>query len=107
MPACAQPRFEPCGALAFIHRFCSSLNAHLQFHCVVIDGVFDPATTGGVIFSATTGVDANACPGAATLPSAPARKCHYKRAEQSVASCHRKSALDPCHRPPPHSGSRG
>ena len=31
------------GAVAFIHRFGSSLNAHLHFHCVVIDGVFEPA----------------------------------------------------------------
>ena len=48
------------GAVAFIHRFGSSLNPHLHFHCVVIDGVFDSATTGGVIFSAATGLDANA-----------------------------------------------
>jgi hypothetical protein len=48
------------GAVAFIHRFGSTLNPHLHFHCVVIDGVFDSATTGGVIFSAATGVDANA-----------------------------------------------
>jgi len=48
------------GAVAFIHRFGSSLNAHLHFHCVVIDGVFDSATTGGVIFRAATELDANA-----------------------------------------------
>jgi len=48
------------GAVAFIHRFGSSLNAHLHFHCVVIDGVFDAATTGGIIFRAATGLDANA-----------------------------------------------
>jgi hypothetical protein len=48
------------GAVAFIHRFGSTLNAHLHFHCVVIDGVFDAATTGGIIFTAATGVDANA-----------------------------------------------
>ena len=48
------------GAVAFIHRFGSSLNAHLHFHCVVIDGVFDAAATGGVVFTAATGVDANA-----------------------------------------------
>jgi len=30
---------------AFIHRFGSTLNAHLHFNCVVIDGVFD--TTSG------------------------------------------------------------
>jgi hypothetical protein len=48
------------GAVVFIHRFGSSLNAHLHFHCVVIDGVFDAATTGGVVFHAATGIDANA-----------------------------------------------
>ena len=46
------------GAVAFIHRFGSSLNAHLHFHCVVIDGVFDSAAAGGVIFHAATGLDA-------------------------------------------------
>jgi len=48
------------GAVAFIHRFGSALNPHLHFHCVVIDGVFDSATTGGVIFRAATELDANA-----------------------------------------------
>jgi hypothetical protein len=48
------------GAVAFIHRFGSALNPHLHFHCVVIDGVFDATATGGVIFSAATGLEANA-----------------------------------------------
>jgi hypothetical protein len=48
------------GAVAFIHRFGSTLNPHLHFHCVVIDGVFDAAAAGGVIFTAATGVDAHA-----------------------------------------------
>ena len=34
------------GAVAFIHRFGSSLNAHVHFHCCVIDGVFEPSVTG-------------------------------------------------------------
>jgi len=34
--------------------------AHLHFHCVVIDGVFDAAAAGGVIFRAATGLDATA-----------------------------------------------
>jgi GTP cyclohydrolase III len=46
--------------VAFIHRFGSSLNAHLHFHCVVIDGVFDAAAAGAVIFHAATGLDATA-----------------------------------------------
>ena len=48
------------GAVAFIHRFGSSLNAHLHFHCVVIDGAFDSAPTGGVVFHAAAGLDATA-----------------------------------------------
>ena len=28
------------GGVSFIHRFGSSLNAHVHFHCVIIDGVF-------------------------------------------------------------------
>ncbi len=48
------------GAVGFIHRFGSSLNAHLHFHCVVIDGVFEPAPADSVVFRAATGLDANA-----------------------------------------------
>jgi DNA-directed RNA polymerase subunit RPC12/RpoP len=48
------------GAVAFIHRFGSALNPHLHFHCVVIDGVFDAAARGAVIFHAATGLDAHA-----------------------------------------------
>jgi hypothetical protein len=48
------------GSVAFIHRFGSTLNAHLHFHCVVIDGVFDSATSGAVNFHAATGFYAHA-----------------------------------------------
>jgi len=48
------------GAVAFIHRFGSSLNAHLHFHCVVIDGVFEPAPADAVVFHAAAGLDATA-----------------------------------------------
>ena len=48
------------GAVAFIHRFGSTLNAHLHFHCVVIDGVFDATAAGGVVFHAAGGLDAPA-----------------------------------------------
>ncbi len=55
------------GAVAFIHRFGSSLNEHVHFHCCVIDGVFEPAAaTGntdaapGVVFHAAAGLDAAA-----------------------------------------------
>ena len=48
------------GAVAFIHRFGSALNPHLHFHCVVLDGVFASTPTGGVVFHAATGLDAQA-----------------------------------------------
>jgi hypothetical protein len=48
------------GAVAFIHRFGSTLNLHLHFHCVVIDGVFNSAAAGGIIFHAAAGLDAPA-----------------------------------------------
>jgi hypothetical protein len=34
------PRDAQLGALSFLHRFGSSLNAHFHFHFVVLDGVF-------------------------------------------------------------------
>ena len=43
--------------MAFIHRFGSSLNAHLHFHCVVIDGVFDATAAGELVFHAVTELD--------------------------------------------------
>ena len=57
------------GAVAFIHRFGSSLNEHVHFHVCVVDGVFeavpgevgadagDQATPSGVIFHAASGID--------------------------------------------------
>ena len=49
------------GAVAFIHRFGSSLNEHVHFHCCIVDGTFEPAVdTGdgaGVDFHAATGLD--------------------------------------------------
>jgi hypothetical protein len=34
------------GAVSFVQRFGSALNAHVHFHCCVIDGVFAWAKTG-------------------------------------------------------------
>ena len=48
------------GAVAFINRFGSALNAHLHFHCVVLDGVFESTSTGGVVFHTATGLDGQA-----------------------------------------------
>ena len=55
------------GAVAFIHRFGSSLNTHVHFHVCVVDGVFEkvqddvnaaPAVPQGVIFHPASGLDA-------------------------------------------------
>ena len=63
------------GAVAFIHRFGSSLNEHVHFHVCAVDGVFEEvageggaaaqaqaraqACAPGVIFHPATGVDAD------------------------------------------------
>ncbi len=61
-PAC--PAAARIGAVAFIHRFGSSLNEHVHFHCCVIDGVFEPAVAPddapGVSFHAAIELDAAA-----------------------------------------------
>ena len=46
------------GAVAFIHRFGSSLNLHTHFHVCVIDGVFEPEPDHGVRFIAVEELDA-------------------------------------------------
>ena len=58
------------GAVAFIHRFGSSLNAHVHFHVCVVDGVFDAvagegeadavvqASPLGVVFHPASAIDA-------------------------------------------------
>ena len=56
------------GAVAFIHRFGSSLNEHVHFHVCVVDGVFEvaageadadaQATAPSVIFHPASGIDA-------------------------------------------------
>ncbi len=48
------------GAIAFIHRFGSALNAHLHFHCVVIDGVFAPTPTRAAVFHPANAIDSRA-----------------------------------------------
>jgi hypothetical protein len=57
-----QPRCGPrarLGAVAFIHRLGSILNAHRHFHCVAIDGAFETAAADGVRFHAATRLDAH------------------------------------------------
>ena len=39
------------GAIAFIHRFGSTLNAHLHSRCVIIGGVFEPAPADAATYS--------------------------------------------------------
>ena len=50
------------GAVVFIHRFGSALNAHLHFHCGIVDGVFEPAhatdAAARVVFHEASGLDA-------------------------------------------------
>jgi hypothetical protein len=58
------------GAVAFIHRFGSSLNEHVHFHVCVVDGVFEEvaggtdadsqSSTTSVILHPASGVDAAA-----------------------------------------------
>ena len=38
------------GAVAFVHRFGSSLNSHVHFHVLVIDGVFSASDDGEAVF---------------------------------------------------------
>lgn len=38
------------GAVSFLHRFGSSLNAHFHYHVVVLDGVFSESEEGGMEF---------------------------------------------------------
>ena len=45
------------GAVAFVHRFGSTLNPHLHFHCVVLDGVFESQSAERVVFREATGID--------------------------------------------------
>ena len=47
------------GAVAFIHRFGSSLNEHMHFHVCVVDGVFEEVA-GDVNFHPASGIDADA-----------------------------------------------
>ena len=53
------------GAVVCIHRFGSALNAHLHFHCCIIDGVFAAAhatdAAAGVVFHQVSGLAAAAC----------------------------------------------
>lgn len=44
------------GAVAFIHRFGSSLNQHVHFHVCVVDGVLE-AVAASVIFHPASGID--------------------------------------------------
>ena len=43
------------GAVAFIHRFGSSLNGHVHFHVCVVDGVFEEVT--GIVFHPASAID--------------------------------------------------
>jgi hypothetical protein len=58
----ADPTSLHLDAVAFIHRFGSSLNTHVHFHVCVVDGVFEAlpdaeSAPQSVIFHAATGLD--------------------------------------------------
>jgi Putative transposase len=70
------------GAVAFIHRFGSSLNARLHFHCIVIDGVFDSAAA--CMLPLLRRADADGCSREISAATAngwrwPAADCHRSR----------------------------
>jgi len=44
------------GGTSFIHRFGASLNVHLHFHCVVIEGLFNADPNGDLRFQSITGI---------------------------------------------------
>jgi hypothetical protein len=46
------------GAIAFIHRFGSSLNGHVHFHVCAVDGVFEDGP--GIVFHPASTIDATA-----------------------------------------------
>jgi Putative transposase len=56
------------GAIAFIHRFGSSLNVHVHFHVCVVDGVFEEvagdtdakSSSQGIVFHPASAIDATA-----------------------------------------------
>ena len=56
------------GAIAFIHRFGSSLNGHVHFHVCVVDGVFEEvagdtdaqSSSPGIVFHRASAIDATA-----------------------------------------------
>ena len=73
------------GAIAFIHRFGSSLNAHTHFHCCIVDGVFQPTAKIGETADAVTSVDFHAATNLDTHrpsanPSAPAHPSRFRPA---------------------------
>lgn len=46
------------GAVSFLHRFGSSLNAHFHYHVVVLDGVFSESEEGGAEFHEASELEA-------------------------------------------------
>ena len=54
------------GAVAFIHRFSSSLNGHVHFHFCVVDGVFEEVVGEGAADAAY-----RTSPSGDTLPTTP------------------------------------
>ena len=51
---------SPLGDVVFIHRFGALLDAHLHYHCIIIDGVFEANAQDSVTVHSANGVDAPA-----------------------------------------------
>ena len=83
------------GAVAFIQRFGALLNAHVHFHCIVLDGVFEADGEGGARFPEAMGVGAEAVAEAQTKVRRPLLRALAQRgllepedAEAMSASAH-------------------
>ena len=73
------------GAVAFIHRFGSSLTAHVHFHVCVVDGVFEEMAADGVAAGAVNGE-----PAAPRVIFYPARDIDADAVAQAQATLRRR-----------------
>ena len=94
------------GAVAFIHRFGSALNAHLHFHCVVLDGVFATTPTGGVVFHEATAIDAAAIAAVQATVRRRLLGSFVRRGRLDSDAAHAMHAWPHDGKPRPASGSR-